>query len=73
MKKIAVLNNEVEAQVLGSMLEQQEIPHLIKTYRDSAYDGLFEGQMGWGHVEASEENAGKVLALLDTMRSQEKA
>ena len=70
MKKIAVLNTEVEAQVLGSMLEQHEIPHLIKTYRDSAYDGLFEGQRGWGHVETAEANADEALALLNTMRTQ---
>ena len=50
--KLLILENEVEAQVLGHALEKREIPHLLKSYHDSAYDGLFQLQKGWGHLEA---------------------
>ena len=71
LKKIAVLNSIVEAQVLGAMLKEQDIPHLIKTYHDSAYDGLFQCPKGWGHVEAPEEYENEILTLLDNLRTQD--
>lgn len=51
-KKILVLENEIEAQLLDSVLTERKIPHRMKTYRDTAYDGIFQVQKGWGHVEA---------------------
>ena len=51
-KKIVELNNEVEAKLIESVLIERDIPHLIRSYHDSAYDGLFQAQMGWGHLEA---------------------
>ncbi|MBU1711749.1 MAG: hypothetical protein KKD47_01460 [Proteobacteria bacterium] len=69
-RKIAVLDNLVEAQVLDSMLNEQEIPHMMKTYHDSAYDGLFQMSKGWGHVEASEEHRAEILAILEHLRTR---
>jgi len=71
LKKIAVLDSMVEAQVLESMLKEQNIPHVIKTYHDSAYDGLFQGPKGWGHVEAPEDREPEVLELLTDLRNRE--
>ncbi|RPH52419.1 MAG: hypothetical protein EHM85_02865 [Desulfobacteraceae bacterium] len=66
--KIAVLNNIIEAQLLDSILTEQEIPHVMRTYHDSAYDGLFQVTMGWGHVEAPEAHRTEILAILDEIR-----
>ena len=52
LEKIAVIRNEIEASCLQGELEQRGIPHLIQSYQDSAYDGLFQFHEGWGHVEA---------------------
>lgn len=71
IKKIATLDNIVQAQMLESMLKEQGIPHVMQSYHDSAYDGLFQGQMGWGHIEASEENESEILALLDDLRIED--
>ncbi len=71
IKKIAVLDNIVQAQMLESILKEREIPHVMKTYHDSAYDGLFQGQKGWGHVEAPEEYESDILAMLDDLGTQE--
>lgn len=56
MEKILTLKNEIEAQLIESILKEKNIPFLIKSYHDSAYDGLFQLQKGWGHLEASEQN-----------------
>jgi hypothetical protein len=69
-KKIAVLDNIIEAQLLDSMLNEQEIPHMMKSYHDSAYNGLFQMSKGWGHVEAPEEYTRDILSLLDALRAR---
>ena len=46
--KIAGLENIVEAQLMVSILEEKEIPHRIRSFHDTAYDGLFQFQKGWG-------------------------
>lgn len=51
-KKILVIDNEIVASLLATELEKRDIPYLIKSYHDSAYDGLFQFQKGWGHIEA---------------------
>ena len=48
--KIAVLENAIEAQLLSSVLTQYEIPHRLRSYHDTAYDGLFQLQKGWGEI-----------------------
>lgn len=50
--KIAVLENTIEAQLISSMLNQLDIPHQINSFYDTAYDGLFQMQRGWGELRA---------------------
>ncbi len=49
-KKILVLENEIEARLLDSVLDERGIPHRMKSYHDSAYDGIYQAQKGWGIV-----------------------
>ncbi len=53
-KIILELENEIKARLLESVLSAREIPHHIRSYHDSAYDGLFQLQKGWGHLIAPE-------------------
>ena len=66
--KIVVLDNMIEAQMLDCMLTEQRIPHVMKTYHDSAYDGLFQGSRGWGHVEAPTKHRPDITAILEDLR-----
>ena len=68
-KKILVLDNEVEARLLDAVLEEQQIPHLMRSYHDRAYDGLWQQQQGWGHVEASEDYREQILAIYDDLKN----
>lgn len=65
--KIMILNNEFEAKLLEEILSEKEIPHLIRSYHDSAYDGLWQTQAGWGHVEAPEEFKEEILRIFNEM------
>ena len=63
VEKIVVLGNEVEARLLDSILTDRGIPHVIASYYDSAYDGLFQASRGWGHVEAPAEYRDEIVAI----------
>ena len=66
---IAVLDNDIEAQLLGSILSEQDIPHLMQSYHDTAFDGLFQVQKGWGSVYAPASYKADILEILDGIRS----
>ena len=65
--KILVFNNEFEAKLLDEILTEKEIPHLIRSYHDSAYDGLWQMQSSWGHLEAPEEYSAEILRTYEQM------
>lgn len=65
--KILVFNNEFEAKLLDEILNEKEIPHMIRSYHDSAYDGLWQTQSGWGHLEAPEESSDEILQVFNEM------
>ena len=66
-KKIAVLENNIQAQVLDDVLTQRNIPHMMRSYHDTAYDGLYQQTKGWGHVEAPENFEKEVLEIIDNL------
>jgi hypothetical protein len=68
-RKVVVLENEVEAALMEKILIEREIPHLIRSYRDSAYDGLFQAQKGWGHVETTDEHRHEVEEIYKDLSS----
>jgi hypothetical protein len=65
--KILMLKNEIEAMLLDEILTEKQIPHLIRSYHDSAYDGLWQMQTGWGHIEAPEEFTDEILEVYNHM------
>ncbi len=50
--KVMVLENNIEANLLDSILNERDIPHIMQSYYDTAYDGLYQTQKGWGHISA---------------------
>ena len=65
--KILIFKNEIEAMLLDEILSEKKIPHLIRSYHDSAYDGLWQSQAGWGHLEAPEEHEKEILQIYSEM------
>ena len=66
--QIAVLENAIEAQLIGSILEQRDIPHRIRSYHDTAYDGLFQFQKGWGKLYAHLVHKPEILQTIKDIR-----
>ena len=68
--KIALLDNAIEAQLIDSVLNDQSIPHMLRSYYDTAYDGLFQIQKGWGEVQAPAAFKETILEILESIRTE---
>ncbi|MBC8457020.1 MAG: hypothetical protein H8D67_03375 [Deltaproteobacteria bacterium] len=66
---IAILDNIIEAQLVESILNEQNIPHFIRSFHDTAYDGLFQVQMGWGKLCAPFSYKQEIIEILNDVRS----
>jgi hypothetical protein len=53
--KIIDIKNNSEASILEGILKNENIPFIIKSYHDTAYDGIFQTQYGFGFILAPEE------------------
>ena len=65
--KILMFKNEIEAMLLDEILTDKQIPHMVRSYHDSAYNGLWQSQSGWGHLEAPEEYADEIRNTYNQM------
>lgn len=73
IEKIAVLDNEVQSELVDSVLSERGIPHLMRSYHDSALDGLFQARSGWGHVEAAPSSRDEILAVIEDIKRRASA
>ena len=69
-QKIAILENEFEAQILKSILTERGIEHYIKSFYDIAYDGLFQKSSGWGAIFAANQDEAAILEALAAIRNE---
>ncbi len=68
--KAATLENDIEARLLSSILTERDIPHLMRSYYDTAFDGLFQAQKGWGYVSAPEPYQEEILQIISDLRKR---
>lgn len=71
LEKIIELDNEVIAKLIESVLLDRDIPHIIRTYHDSAYDGLFAYQKGWGVLQAPSEYRDEIIEIFKELNDQQ--
>jgi len=66
--KVDILESEIEAQLLDSILNERNIPHHIQPYHDTAYDGLFQTHKGWGQVSCPRLWSEEIGLILSEIR-----
>lgn len=66
--RIATIEDEFEAQILQAILEERQLNYFLKSFYDSAYDGLFQRNYGWGVIFASKDNEKEILDIIDDIR-----
>jgi hypothetical protein len=69
--KILVLKNEIEAKLLDEILTEKGIPHMIRSYHDSVYDGLWQTSSCWGQLDALEKDREEILKVYQEMLQQD--
>jgi len=53
--KIFVVENKFEADMLSQALQREGVPVMVRTFSDTAYDGLYIPQKGWAAIMVPEE------------------
>ena len=66
--KAAILENEDEARLMESILSEKGIPHLLRSYYDTAFDGLYQTQKGWGYVSAPASHKDEIIEIISDIR-----
>lgn len=61
---IHTLANRFEADLLLDALKQEGIPTFVRTFEETAYDGLFVCQRGWGWLMVPEELASRATEMI---------
>ena len=67
--KVDILENEIEAQLLDSILKERGIPHHIQSYHDTAYNGLYQTQKGWGQIRGPVSRSEEIRGILSEIRA----
>jgi len=67
--RVTVLENEIEARLVESILQERDIPHRMVSYHDTAYDGLFQTQKGWGDIRVPEPFLEVVRQIIADLRN----
>ena len=68
--KVSPINSLFEAQLVDSVLNERDIPHRIRSFHDTAYDGLFQVQKGWGEIYGPAEYKKEIMDIIDDIRSK---
>ena len=69
MKTLLKPENQAEANVIQSVLKDHGIVAEIKSFHDTAYDGLFQSQYGWGLILVSEEDFAEAERIVEEWRN----
>ncbi len=65
MKTLMKPANEPEANAIKSILEENGIPAEVQSFHDTAYDGLFQAQYGWGVIRVSEKDFAEAEQIVE--------
>ena len=65
------IDTEMEANILEMVLKDHDIPYVFVSYHDTAYNGIFQLQHGWGHVEVPLEYVEQVQDLYEEVKNSQ--
>lgn len=66
--KVGIVENRFEGDRVSQSLREARIPFLIKSFLDTAYDGLYIPQKGWGMVMVPKEFEQEAEALISEVK-----
>jgi len=66
--KVGTVENRFEGDRISQALQKAGIPFLIKSFLDTAYDGLYIPQKGWGVVMVPEKKSEEAKGLISEVK-----
>ncbi len=66
--KAGTVENRFEGDRISQSLREAEIPFLVKSFLDTAYDGLYIPQKGWGIVMVSKRDKEESERLISEVK-----
>ena len=69
-QKAVILENEIEARLVDSILTERNIPHIMASYYDTAYEGLYQTQKGWGYISAPPAFHEEIKEIISSVRQE---
>ena len=67
MVRIHTVENRFEADLLMQALREEYIPAMLRRFEETAYDGLFVTQMGWGAILVPGDYEGEARSLVENV------
>jgi hypothetical protein len=67
--KVGTVENRFEGDRISQALQEAGIPFLIKSFLDTAYDGLYIPQKGWGVAMVPEKNKEEAKRLISEVKN----
>ena len=67
MVRIHTVENRFEADLLMQALSEECIPAMLRRFEETAYDGLFITQMGWGAILVPGDYEGEARSLVENV------
>ena len=67
--RVETIENQFEADVIKNALENEQIPVMVRSFHDTAYDGIYIPQKGWGSVLVPEEHKEKAREIIAALKS----
>jgi hypothetical protein len=66
--KVATVDNKFEADVLSNTLKKECIPVMVRSFHDTAYDGIYIPQKGWGIILVPAEDKDKAEEIIASIK-----
>jgi hypothetical protein len=67
MVRIHTVENRFEADLLMQALGEEHIPAMLRRFEETAYDGLFVTQMGWGAILVPGDYEAEARSLIENV------
>ncbi len=67
LARVHTCQNRVQGDFLVGILDQEGIPALHQSTKDTAYDGLFQPQWGFGFVITRQEDAYRAQTIIESV------
>ncbi|NWG02106.1 MAG: DUF2007 domain-containing protein [Syntrophaceae bacterium] len=66
--KVGTIENRFEGDRISQALQEAGIPYFVKSFLDTAYDGLYIPQKGWGIVMVSKQDQEEAERLISEIK-----